>query len=299
MIQEKFVEKEDKYTELKISSFEVEDFLETEDIGKINESFFTTKVNQDVKEREPIFREEELVNNILQLNLADHAIKERIKVKSSPETLIRKKFISADHFPKIRMISYTGQLSNKTYIILEGINEYGEAGIYLLDQHAASERINKEYFCELYNKLKINRQRLISPLKVEVSPSEKFFLEAHLGEIRKLGFIFEHFGGNTFILREIPTIIEKLPNPDIIKEIVSDITNIGKDKSFGDAKEEIINYLSCHKSIRGGDELSLIDIRKLIIDLAKCKDSFHCAHGRPTLKFISLKELDKLFKRIV
>ncbi|MFX1407200.1 MAG: DNA mismatch repair endonuclease MutL [Promethearchaeota archaeon] len=298
-VQEKFIEKEDKYTELKISSYEGEDFVEIEDIEKIKELNFTTEVNQEKEEKEPIFQKVELSNNTIQLNLADHALKEKIDVKPKLETLIRQKFISAEHFPKIRMISYTGQLSNKTYIVLEGINEYDETGIYILDQHAASERINKEYFYELYNKLKINRQRLISPLKIEVSPSVKFFLEANLGEIRKLGFIFEHFGGNTFILREIPTIIEKLPNIDIIKEIISDITNIGKDKSFGDAKEEIINYLSCHKSIRGGDDLSIKDIRKLLVDLSKCKDPYHCAHGRPTLRFISFKELDKFFKRIV
>ena len=93
--------------------------------------------------------------------------------------------------------------------------------------------------------------------------------------------------------------MEKLPETEIIKEIISDITEIGKDKSFSEVKEEIINYLACHRSIRGGDDLTLKDIRNLIIDLSNCKDSFHCAHGRPTLKFISFKELDKIFKRVV
>ncbi|GAG98691.1 unnamed protein product, partial [marine sediment metagenome] len=94
-------------------------------------------------------------------------------------------------------------------------------------------------------------------------------------------------------------IMGKNPSMQIINEIISDITEIGKDKSFSEKLEEIINYLACHKSIRGGDDLSLKNVRSLIIDLANCKDSFHCAHGRPTLKFISFKELDKLFKRIV
>ena len=132
-----------------------------------------------------------------------------------------------------------------------------------------------------------------------MSVSEKFFLLSNLLEFKKLGFNFEHFGGNTFVLREIPTIIEKLPNTKIIKEIIGDITEIGKDKSFAESREQIINYLACHKSIRGGDDLSLKDIRKLLIDLSYCEDPYHCAHGRPTLKFISFKELDKLFKRIV
>jgi DNA mismatch repair protein MutL len=196
------------------------------------------------------------------------------------------------------LISNTGQLSNKIYVILEGVNQEGESGIYILDQHAASERITKEYFIDQFESSKKSRQALLIPLTIEVSPSEKFFLQSNINEIKKLGFDFEHFGGNTFILREIPVIIEKTVKANIIKNIISDITEIGKDSSFSEVKEKIINYLACHKSLRGGDELSLKDIRKLITKLSKQNDPYHCAHGRPTLKFISFKEMDKLFKRI-
>ncbi|MHA1455571.1 MAG: hypothetical protein ACTSR5_06225 [Promethearchaeota archaeon] len=204
----------------------------------------------------------------------------------------------AKNFPKLRLISKTGQLSNKIYVVLEGVNQEGESGMYLLDQHAASERITKEYFIEQYESSKKSRQALIIPLTVEVSPSEKFFLLSNINEIKKLGFDFEHFGGNTFILREIPVIVEKTVKANIIKNIISDITEIGKDSSFAEVKEKIINYLACHKSVRGGDDLNLNDIRKLITELSKQKDPYHCAHGRPTLKFISFKEMDKLFKRL-
>ncbi|GAH14858.1 unnamed protein product, partial [marine sediment metagenome] len=75
--------------------------------------------------------------------------------------------------------------------------------------------------------------------------------------------------------------------------------NIGKQQSFSDSEEEIINYLACHKSIRGGDYLTTKDIRRLVLDLSKCKDPYHCAHGRPTFRVITFRELDKMFKRIV
>ena len=225
-------------------------------------------------------------------------IKRGLYISSFRSLLAIEKYIITKNFPRLKLISYTGQLSNNTYIVLEGINEDFESGLFILDQHAASERISKEYFLNIYENLKGSKQQLISPLKINVSASEKFFLEANLHEINKLGFNFEHFGGNTFILREIPTIIEKLPKLEIMKEIINDITEIGKEKSFTEVKEKIINYIACHRSIRGGDELtSLKDIRKLIMDLANCKDPFHCAHGRPTLRFFSFKELDKLFKR--
>jgi DNA mismatch repair protein MutL len=231
--------------------------------------------------------------------LDDEISKNQVDRKELSESYIREKYIIKQKFPKLRLISYTGQLSNDVYIVLEGINEEGESGLYLLDQHAASERVMKEYFFNLYEKGVQKRQSLIIPLKIEVSASEKFFLLSNISEFNKLGFNFEHFGGNSFVLRKIPSVIEKLPDTIIIKDIISDITEIGKDKSFAEVKDQIINYLACHKSIRGGEDLSLKDIRKLIIDLSYCQDPYHCAHGRPTLKFISFKELDKLFKRVV
>ena len=235
----------------------------------------------------------------MQLQLIDNLPEDNTSKKNLPDTFIREKYIIAKDFPKLRLISYTGQLSNNIYVVLEGIDQSGEAGLYILDQHAASERIHKEFLINMYDSSKKSKQMLISPLKIDVSPSEKYFLQENLSEIKNLGFNFELFGGNTFVLREIPTIMHKTPKIEIIIEIISDITAIGKEKSFSEVKEEIINYLACHKSIRGGDKLSLKDIRNLIINLANCKDSFHCAHGRPTLRFISFKELDKIFKRIV
>jgi len=289
-VEDKFIVKEAKYI-----STELDEFIPSEE----NETFAIRKVQKNQSKyketypKEPTKREERV-----QLSLRDQIIDDKINKKITPEAFLRGKYIISKNFPKLRLLSHTGQLSNKIYVVLEGINENNEEGLFILDQHAASERINKEKFLEAYRTSKMIKQKLISALKIDVSPSERIFLESNLHEIKKLGFDFEHFGGQTFILREIPTIMGRVPDINIIKEIISDITKIGKDKSFSEVTEEIINYLSCHNSIRGGDDLSLKDIRGLLIELAKCKDSYHCAHGRPTLRFFSYKELDKLFKRI-
>lgn len=287
-VEEKFIRKQDKYLKAEITQFFREE--EKSNLDTLpNNITFTDKMNNKLSD---LKNQQEMEAQIpIQLSLIDQI--------ETPETLAREKFIEVKNFPKIRLISKTGQLSNKIYVLLEGANENGEQGIYILDQHAASERINKEYFLALYEQKKKKFQKLVVPLKVDLSPSEKFFLLSNIDEISKLGFKFEHFGGNTFILREIPIIFYRLPSVETIKEIISDLTEIGKDKSFSEIKEQIINYLACHKSIRGGDLLSLQSIRKLIYSLAHCRDPYHCAHGRPTLKFISFKDLDKLFKRIV
>ncbi|MFX1570879.1 MAG: DNA mismatch repair endonuclease MutL, partial [Promethearchaeota archaeon] len=295
IVEEKFITKETKYI-----STELEDFIPKSEKNFIDFSKRLIEVQNNITKDEIIIPEEPTkYEESVQLILSDQVGDNEVQKKQTPETYLRGKYIISKNFPKLRLISQTGQLSNKIYVVLEGINENNEEGLFILDQHAASERINKEKLLEAYGTSKSNRQKLISGLKIDVSPSEKIFLEENLFEIRKLGFNFDHFGGNTFILREIPTIMGKVPNINIIKEIISDVTEIGKEKSFTEVKDDIINYLACHKSIRGGDDLSLKDIRKLLIELAKCKDSYHCAHGRPTLRFFSYKELDKLFKRIV
>ncbi|MFX0025864.1 MAG: DNA mismatch repair endonuclease MutL [Candidatus Hermodarchaeota archaeon] len=306
-IEVKFIKKQDKFLKTEISQFssykdeepKMDSWIESE---SFRESIEISRITSNhVNKNELSIRDQvdEKFQKSIQLDITDQIVDKIAEKEKLPETYIREKYIISENFPKIRLISKTGQLSNKIYILLEGINENGEAGMYILDQHAASERINKEYFLRLYEATKKDVQKLISPLKIDVSPSERFFLLSNLYEINKLGFKFEHFGGNTFILRELPTIIKKLPKTELVIEIIGDLTEIGKDRSFSEIKDQVINYLACHKSIRGGEDLSLVSIRKLLSDLAKCKDPFHCAHGRPTLKFISIKELDKLFKRLV
>ena len=311
-VEEKFIEKEDNYNFLEIGKYvSIKADSEKEELYQESENSMdaierVTKDSNDKlesKDKTPIDLasklDKEAIEKTVQLNLTSSDIVKDAVDMSSADTFLRRNYIDLKNFPKLRLISHTGQLSNKTYILLEGINKNGEGGFYILDQHAASERVSKEFFYDFYENSKKTKQKLISPLKIEVSPSEKFFLESNLKEITRLGFNFEHFGGNTFVLRAVPIIMGRTPDLGIIKEIISDITDIGKDKSFSEKLEQIINYLACHKSIRGGDDMSLNSIRKLIVDLANCKDSFHCAHGRPTLKFFSFKELDKLFKRIV
>ncbi len=293
-VQEKFIFKEARFISTELEDFIPEnERIQSENKEPLRESHIIEKIIEKKSETNFLFSEDSV-----QLSLEDEKIEDKRSKKSYPESYLRGKYIISENFPKLRLISSTGQLSNKVYVVLEGANENGEEGLFILDQHAASERINKEKFLNEYENSKMSRQKLISALKIEVTPSEKIFLESNLKEIQKLGFNFEYFGGNTFILRDIPVIMRKLPNINIIKEIISDITEIGKDRSFAEVKEDIINYLSCHKSIRGGDDLSLKDIHELLLNLSKCNDSFHCAHGRPTMRFFSFKELDKLFKRI-
>jgi len=299
-VEEHFIKKEPKFQSTELST-ESPKGIKKPSTDMIEEKELE---NQTHGERiETSYATEEKVESSIQEDL--HSVQLDLLDRSPPKgpqedgvhSLLRGKYIIEDGFPNVRPISATGQLSNNIYVILEGINKEGERGFFILDQHAASERINKEFFLKKYDEDTKSSQKLISPLKIELSPSESAYLKEHINKIRKLGFKFEHFGGNSYILRGIPTIFNKKVDLSIIEDIISDITEIGKDQSFAEVKEEIVNYLACHHSIRGGDDLSIKDIRKLLKELASCQDPFHCAHGRPTLRFFSFKELDKMFKR--
>jgi len=294
-VEQQYIQEEERHISIEIDKFSSD---QTSKTSHENNRTRPKRKQEDGKmiqgsELEP----KEVLPKSIQLNLGDTAPDKRFQIPKESETYIRESYLNRENFPKIRLIADTGQMSNNIYVLLEGMNKNGEKGLFILDQHAASERIHKEYFKALYTKDKKKKQKLIAPLKIEVNPSEKFFLMENLKEIKKLGFNFEHFRGNTFILREVPVVLQKTINVDLIKDIISDITEIGKDSSFSDVKEEIINYLSCHRSVRGGERLNIKEIRSLLEDLASCKDPFHCAHGRPTLRFISFKDLDKMFKR--
>jgi len=248
-----------------------------------------------------IIAKDQVLNFQADSNIIDSAkSKEMIQTKLTSEDIFEERFeIITKTLPKMRFISRTGQLSNHIYVLFESEDVNGNPAILIIDQHAASERIMKERFLSQYRGSKVQKQQLISPLKINISPAERFFLKEHLSEINKFGFELEDFGGTTFILRAIPAIFGKLPKLNVLKDMIEEIANIGKQQSFSDSEEEIINYLACHKSIRGGDYLTLKDIRKLVLDLSKCKDPYHCAHGRPTFRVISFRDLDKMFKRIV
>ncbi|MCK4384362.1 MAG: hypothetical protein KAW66_13765, partial [Candidatus Lokiarchaeota archaeon] len=191
-VEEKFIEKEDNYNFLEIGKYvSIKADSEKEELYQESENSMDTieRVTKDSndklesKDKTPIDPasklDKEVPEKTVQLNLTSSDIVKDAVDMSSADTFLRRNYINLKNFPKLRLISHTGQLSNKTYILLEGINKNGEGGFYILDQHAASERVSKEFFYDFYENSKKTKQKLISPLKIEVSPSEKFFLESN------------------------------------------------------------------------------------------------------------------------
>jgi len=195
-------------------------------------------------------------------------------------------------FPKMRVVNDAGQLNN-LYFVLEG-----EDGFYILDMHAASERINYEKQLELFSKGGISKQTLIMPIKFDVTVNERDFIIENIPIIMKFGFEIENIGGNTFAIRAVPSNFLNLNDSEVIKDICMEIITMGKQSRLDAIYDRIIKYISCHMSLRGGEYIDNPKrVKELLIELSKCSNPHHCAHGRPTMLFFSWENIDKQFHR--
>ncbi len=209
-----------------------------------------------------------------------------------PQYSSRDDWIQTKTFPKMRLISQSGQL-NKVYFVFEG-----EEGFYILDMHAADERINFEKEKNAFEQGGMKKQRLIVPFTINVPVNMKDFLIETLPHFTKYGFEVEHLGGTTFTLRTIPAILKTVTDAKILTDICLEILQIGKESSFTKSVDTIIKYIACHESIRGGDMITDPNLpKKLLKKLSQCENPHHCAHGRPTMLFFSWKYLEKEFHR--
>ena len=182
-----------------------------------------------------------------------------------------------------------GQLFN-TYIVVEGNNEF-----YLIDQHAAHERVLYELFSKRYAK-PVETQSLIAPQVLNFSPQEMMLIAYYKEDIQKLGFDFSAFGTDSIIVRAVPYIFNKPVDPTALRDALDRINNSEYD-GFPES-ERLIMSMSCHSAVRAGDPLSQIEMEELLQQLANSQNPYTCPHGRPTIIAITLKELEKKFKRV-
>lgn len=180
---------------------------------------------------------------------------------------------------------------DKTYIV--GLSD---VGLIIIDQHAAHERIIFEKLLKDHTALNLSQELLI-PITVELSKSELNFLKKYIALFRSLGFGLEFFGDGTLLVTSIPKAIEM----DNVSEMLSDLLNalIEGKESLKKIDEEAIARCSCKIAVKANDKLTLLESRKLILDLSKCDLPFSCPHGRPTVINVSKAELEKRFGRVL
>ncbi len=181
-----------------------------------------------------------------------------------------------------------------TYWLVEASNS-----LYIIDQHAAHERILFEEITENFKNSKVVTQQLLQPNVIKLSLSEIDTLNDNKELIEKFGFDVESFGENTFAVRSVPYIIKGLPNAGFFNEILDKLSGIDtKISNVIEAKTEAVALSACKAAVKGNDRLSFAEARELIEKLMKLENPYTCPHGRPTIVEISRYEIEKMFKRV-
>ncbi len=205
--------------------------------------------------------------------------------------LISQKKTSIPHETTLPRMSLIGQILD-TYIVAQS----GE-DILLIDQHAAHERVLFEKLQGIGTGDKRNRQDLLAPLTVEFTPGQNGFVSANIDLLDDLGFRFEHFGGNTFLVTAMPVTLGEIGDAKAVSEIIDEMTTLGTTKRKEELLEKAAAIVACHSAIRGGDILSPTQMRELLASLYGTTNVYSCPHGRPTILSITKNELEKRFKR--
>ncbi len=194
-------------------------------------------------------------------------------------------FLEPARLPPLRVL---GQIA-QAYIIAEG-----PEGLYLIDQHAAHERVLYERLIAERAKMAVTSQTLLEPLTIELPLQSRMAGGESLELLNHLGFDIEPFGGDTYLVRAVPTMLAKGDVSQAVIEIVDELTG---GRGVGTGEERALISLVCHSAVRAGQTLSLEEIRDLIRQLEQTAMPRTCPHGRPTMIHLSAAQLAREFGR--
>lgn len=192
----------------------------------------------------------------------------------------------------IKEIHIVGQVFDTYWII-----EYDKK-MYLVDQHAAHEKVNFERLMKKVATNEVFSQTISPPIMISLSSEEIATLEKYMDEFNALGFSISSFGGKDFALTEVPYEMDSIDKKQLFYDILSDA---GKWKNVSDAKivRERIATMACKASIKGNQRISEREMETLLREMLTLDNPYHCPHGRPTMVAFTREDLDKMFKRIV
>jgi len=180
-----------------------------------------------------------------------------------------------------------------TYIIAED-----KDNLYIIDQHAAHERINYETITKKFKEEDVSITELLVPFQIELAKSDYEAFMEKKGVLEDLGFKIEEYGINTIAIKAHPTWLKFNYEGDNLKYIVDLVI---ENKNF--SKEKFVDSLakmaSCRMSVKAGDHLSIDEMDKLLKDLVKCDNPYNCCHGRPSIMKYNSYELEKMFRRVI
>ena len=262
----------------------------------INEEFeYNNNLNTDIQNDKSVEKTkyEEIVLDLERIGEEEQSYSVKIdnekeNVSPTDESLLFEIEESVEKLPEL----YPVGLVHGTYIICQN-----EKGMYLIDQHAAKERINYEYYREKLGNPRPDSIPMLIPLTLELPNNEYMVLKENFQFLQNMGFEIDDFGVNSIIIKAHPTWIRIGEEDRVIRMVIDLVINKEKDFSIAKFNEHLAATVSCKASIKANENITMEEMENLISDLRKCKNPFNCPHGRPTIVYYSKYDLEKLFKR--
>ncbi len=268
------------YTTIKDTLYQnllIPNALKEESVNIIKDSVIADIVSSMTKREDPVQTE---------LNFQVEVKENKKEVSAQEELVVNKEMKS--------LVLYPVGLALGTYIIAEN-----DEGIYMIDQHAAQERVNYERYLHALRKKEVTTTYLLIPITIELSASDFLVLKENLSVLTNIGFIIEEFGVNTFVVKGHPTWILEDYEEESIRKIIDLVISI-QDK-FDPVKfnDQMAKTLACKMSIKANMRISHEAQEELLNELVLCDNPYNCPHGRPTIIKFSIYDLERMFKRVM
>lgn len=228
-----------------------------------------------------------------QRSAADQEYDEHDNLDFKNKTKINRMIESLDNeevstFPELE---YFGQMHG-TYLFAQG-----NGGLYIIDQHAAQERVKYEYYRDKIGEVDDSLQQLLMPYLFEFSGADFIKLQEKMELLKQVGINLEPYGNNTFILREHPIWMKEEEIETAVYEMC-DMLLLTNEVSVKKYRAELAIMMSCKRSIKANHTLDDYSARQLIVQLSQCKNPYNCPHGRPVLVNFTKSDMEKMFRRI-
>lgn len=267
---------------------------------------------QDFFVKEPVVEESRASFQVLDnsVNSIDSTVDKSSAVKQAqrPETVVDDEHENLDFANKAKLQKMLDSLENEETSTFPELDYFGQmhgtylfaqgkGGLYIIDQHAAQERVKYEYYREKIGEVDSSLQQLLVPYLFEFSPSDAIQLQEKMTLLEEVGIFLQPYGNHTFILREHPIWMKEEEIESGIYEMC-DMLLLTNEVSVKKYRAELAIMMSCKRSIKANHTLDDYSARDLLVQLAQCKNPYNCPHGRPVLVHFTSGDMEKMFRRI-
>lgn len=238
-----------------------------------------TAINDNVMDSEPVINDATKVS--------EPVIPDNVKFEQT--NLFEEKILTKSNKSKYKII---GQVFETYWIV-----QY-ERKMFIIDQHAAHEKVNYERMMKRFMAKEIASQNVMPPIIVSLSGKEEAVYKDNEEAFRNLGFEIDFFGGNEYAIRAVPVDLYRHNDRELFLNVLDELAEGNSRGSYLSIEEKIAD-MACKASVKGGDKLSFAEAEALIDELLELENPYNCPHGRPTIIVMSETEMEKKFKRIV